>query len=161
MEEYCSLEYDIYLSVAMTGQTNEVRRVNTEFGAGLREECRAIGLRVFDPEELEELHGPFDGDLEKENALFEAFETAIEQSRLVIVLIDGPSTGVGVETAYAKLYRKPIIVVSRDFNSLSLMLKANPQIICHVPFKDVQDTLHYLMTLIEKKLDCCDANTLP
>lgn len=148
MEAYCSLEYQLYLSIAMTGQPDSVRHGNMAFGAALREACKKHSLRVFDPEELELHYGPFDGDSAKEAALFAAFDQAIQQSELMVVLIDGPSTGVGVETAFAYRYRKPIIVVSRDFNALSLMLKQNPQIVHRITFQGVEQTVQDLMPLV-------------
>lgn len=105
------------------GQSPEVRTMNSKIGNMLADICSAAGLLIYNPEEKEK-----NGGYDNAQILFAHQIDVLKKIRCVVMFVNGQSTGVGGEAVAAYLFEKPILLLTRKYENLSLFLQGNPNV---------------------------------
>lgn len=139
--------YEIYVSGALTSAPNALELKT--FYENIAELCRNISLSAYVPHLNTD---PINNPNVSPRLVFETDKHQVTQSDLVIAYIGVPSTGVGMELAYAEVSAIPIILMYEEGKSISRFPRGIPGLVAEIQFTTFSDALAKLKPVLSQFL---------
>ncbi|MBD2006177.1 MULTISPECIES: nucleoside 2-deoxyribosyltransferase [Cyanophyceae] len=135
----------IYISGALTGIENSA--AIKAFYETIGSLCEEIGFEAYVPHiNTDPINNP---DISPRQ-VFETDKHQASTSDLVIAYLGSPSFGVGMELAYAETNSIPIILLYEKGKEISRFPRGIPTVIVEIQFKDYEDALTQLKSVLEQ-----------
>lgn len=133
----------VYVSGALTGvdKLDELKR----FYEAIGRVCNEVGWEAYVPHlRTDPVSNP---DISPEQ-VFLTDKQHVLASDLLIAYIGVPSTGVGMELAYADVSDIPIVLLYEDGKTVSRFPRGIPNIIAEIVFQDYEHALAQIKTIL-------------
>jgi nucleoside 2-deoxyribosyltransferase len=135
----------IYISGALTGIEN-ITAIK-DFYVAIGSLCQNMGFHAYVPHLNTD---PINHPHISPHQVFETDKRQVTQSELVVAYIGFPSLGVGMELAYAETNHIPIILLYETDKTISRFPRGIPTVLSEIKFKDYQDALTQLESVLKR-----------
>lgn len=149
--------FKAYIASPLTNVTTDTKRNIAEIVEIIRDACAKCGIRAYVPQDYTDPERNPDLDA---SVVYMTDSQKVHESNLVIVIIDNPSHGVGMEVEIASRALIPVLFISQRGAISSRMLTGVPGRKIHLQYEnkdelshEISNSITLLLPAIEKNLE--------